>query len=262
MEISFTKYHGAGNDFIMIDDSALCFPLSDSELIASMCHRRFGIGADGLIVLQQDKQYDFKMSYFNSDGLEGSMCGNGGRCAAKFANELGWAKHHTCFMAIDGVHYADILENGTVKLRMNDVNKVMEKGDYYFVNTGSPHVLIVVDDIDSVDVVGLGRRIREDKQNFPEGTNVNFIGLCGSSSLKLRTYERGVEDETWACGTGSVASAVFCAFLNDKTGSQSIDLQTKGGKLVVDFDYDGKSFTNIYLTGPAESVFSGKYSTV
>ena len=262
MRINFYKYQGAGNDFIMIDDRAKSFPVS-TEFINHLCDRRFGIGADGLILLQNHPGYDFEMVYFNADGNISSMCGNGGRCIAAFAKDLGLIKDECSFTAIDGPHKA-YFSNGQVSLQMKNVEKVELRPGAFVLDTGSPHYVQFMDHIDKLDVVAQAKKIRYNDEFAAKGINVNFVEKDSQNPdhISLRTYERGVEDETFACGTGVVASAIayYQQSANDKshTGHHKIKVSPVGGNLEVDFDYSqtGK-YTNVWLTGPAEKVFSG-----
>jgi diaminopimelate epimerase len=252
--IHFFKYHGAGNDFILID----CLEdkiLLSSENVNFLCHRRFGIGADGVITIHKSKEFDFEMKYYNSDGFEGTMCGNGGRCIVAFAGNLGLIKTYTKFKAIDGIHEANILYNNRIKLKMNDIQEYIQKDKYYFLDSGSPHYVEFVNDIDKIDVYSRGKEIRYSSEFQPKGTNVNFIEES-DNYLKIRTYERGVEDETYACGTGSVASSIAYAIKNN-LNSGEIYLEAKGGNLKVYFQRSGNLFTDIWLEGGAEFVFEG-----
>lgn len=240
----------------MVDDRNLAFSL-DKPAIASLCDRRFGIGADGLILLQNDPEYDFRMVYFNADGGEGSMCGNGGRCAVKFAHDLGIIGDTTRFIAVDGEHDAS-LNNQLVLLGMRDVHEISKKKHYYFLNTGSPHYVEFVPTVDDVEVVERGRAVRY-SAHFAEqgGTNVNFAEIIDENKLKVRTYERGVEDETLACGTGVTACALAAAATWGWAGP--VNVQVPGGELSIEFvkaDEEGQ-FRNIYLIGPAKFVFKG-----
>ena len=255
MPTEFYKYQGTGNDFVMIDDRTQTFPQSQS-LIENLCNRRFGIGADGLILLQNEVGYNFKMVYFNADGREGSMCGNGGRCAVRFAEFLGLFKSETTFMAVDGEHKATATEQ-EISLKMGDVQDINQYENYDFINTGSPHYVTFVEDIEKTEVVAEGRKIRYSEQ-FEGGTNVNFIQQINHNILYVRTYERGVEDETYSCGTGVTACALSAHL---RLGLESpINIITKGGNLKVAFEKlsDSNSFQNIYLIGPAIQVFWGE----
>ncbi|MEX0968068.1 MAG: diaminopimelate epimerase [Bacteroidia bacterium] len=258
--ISFNKYHGTGNDFILIDDREQLFP-AGMELIREMCTRRFGIGADGLILLQNSTTSGFRMIYFNADGNEGSLCGNGSRCAVAFAKETGMVEQRMLtFEASDGIHSA-IIENGLVRLQMNDVKKIEACNPDYFLNTGSPHyVKMLQESPDSIDVVQEGRQIRFSSRFREEGTNVNFVQQTGTNEIRVRTYERGVEDETFSCGTGVVAAAI--AALHDRVQASSkeeIRVLTKGGELKVNFTKGKDGYHDIWLTGPATKVYSGEY---
>ncbi|RRB07943.1 diaminopimelate epimerase [Larkinella rosea] len=252
--MDFFKYQGTGNDFILIDDRDETFPVSQ-ELIARLCHRRFGIGADGLILLRTHPDYDFRMIYFNADGAEGSMCGNGGRCIVRFAHDLGLFESETRFLAVDGEHTAAVTEQ-EVSLKMNEISGIEQHPDYAFLNTGSPHFVKVVEDVESMDVVAEGRPVRYDDRFAPGGTNANFIEPIGANALFVRTYERGVEDETYSCGTGVTASALVA---HQQLGMNSpVSIQTIGGNLRVSFvaNSDG-GFSDLYLIGPAVRVYEG-----
>ncbi|MCF0073113.1 diaminopimelate epimerase [Dyadobacter sp. CY261] len=255
MSISFYKYQGTGNDFVMVDDRNLQFPVS-KELIASICHRRFGVGADGLILLQNAEGYDFRMVYFNADGGEGSMCGNGGRCVVRFANDLGLFNDSTKFIAVDGEHEATVLGD-TIRLKMSNVTGVEQYEDYDFMNTGSPHYVTYVDDIHETDVVNIGSEIRYGSVYGPKGgTNVNFVEVIEDNHLSVRTYERGVEDETFSCGTGVTACALSANIREGWEGP--VTVETIGGTLAVEYQENGEGqFKDIYLIGPAVRVFEG-----
>lgn len=258
MELTFFKYQGAGNDFVMVDNRTGIFSGTEHELFGKLCHRRFGIGADGLILLQNKDGFDFEMKYYNADGNESTMCGNGGRCVVMFAKQLGLVTTHTRFIAIDGPHEANLLPDGNVSLQMGDVQSVGRDGEDYVLNTGSPHYVQAVPKVADVAVFSQGRAIRQSDTYAKEGINVNFLELTAPGQLKVRTYERGVEDETYACGTGVTASAIVAAAIaNTGTGNQSFQIETLGGMLGVSFDWDGTHATNVWLTGPAELVFEG-----
>ncbi|WP_080057141.1 diaminopimelate epimerase [Spirosoma aerolatum] len=255
MTFDFYKYQGTGNDFVMIDDRSQTFPASDQALLERICHRRFGVGADGLILLQNDPNYDFRMVYFNADGAEGSMCGNGGRCIVRFAHDLGLFEKETRFMAVDGEHTA-VVSDDEIFLKMSNVSGIENRGGLTFLNTGSPHVVQFVDDLESLDVVAEGRAIRYGARFQPGGTNVNFAQLIDEHTLYVRTYERGVEDETYSCGTGVTAVALVAY---QQLGMvEPVSIRTMGGNLRVSFDPTSKEqFENIYLIGPAKRVFTG-----
>jgi diaminopimelate epimerase len=257
MKITFYKYQGTGNDFIMIDDRSGLFPASQ-ELIASLCHRRFGIGADGLILLQNADGYDFRMVYFNADGGEGSMCGNGGRCVVRFAHDLGLFENSTSFIAVDGPHEATATAD-IIRLRMSPVNTVELNDEYDFMNTGSPHYVTYVTDIKNADVVVTGKNIRYGPVFGPVGgTNVNFVEILDSNHLSVRTYERGVEDETYSCGTGVTACALSAHIREGWQGV--ITVETIGGTLEVDYNEPATgTFDDIYLIGPAVKVYEGTF---
>lgn len=255
MKLHFYKYQGTGNDFILIDNRDAQKQLTTAQ-IAQLCHRRFGIGADGLMELRSEAGFDFRMMYYNADGREGSMCGNGGRCLVKFAHFVGIHKSDYRFLASDGEHLASIEANGWVRLKMKNVNTIERHGDYDLLDTGSPHFVKRVDNITELDVVSEGRSIRYCDRFKTDGVNVNFVEPLSSTKLYVRTYERGVEDETYSCGTGVTAAAI--AFAHNDRGFNHVDIQTKGGKLYVEFDRkDEDVFEDVWLAGPAEKVFDG-----
>jgi diaminopimelate epimerase len=249
----FNKYEGTGNDFIIIDNRDLSF-IAEKDIISVMCHRRFGIGADGLILIEPGNEADFRMRYFNADGGEGSMCGNGGRCAAHFAFRNGIAGHEMDFTAFDGVHHA-IVEEETVTITLADVKHIEVDGNTCFLNTGSPHYVEFFKDPDSIDVILRGREIRYSPRFAPEGTNVNFVKVT-DTGIFVRTYERGVENETLSCGTGVTASAI-AAVITGHFDSPPVVIDTLGGRLTVNFKaHDGEA-SGVILTGPATFVYSG-----
>lgn len=254
--ISFHKYQGTGNDFIMIDDRMQAFDLNDHALIAQLCHRKFGIGADGLILIRNHDKADFEMIYYNADGYLTSLCGNGSRCAVKFAHQLGVVGESCRFMTVEGILNAKI-DGDLVHIKMPDVKEVEVYAGHYFLNTGSPHHICYVNEVEKVDVFHEGRIIRRGAPYFEKGANINFVQSLGDSNIFVRTYERGVEDETLSCGTGVTAAAL----VEGLKGAQSpVDVKTPGGDLRISFEKkpDG-SFTDIYLIGPAEKVFSGEF---
>jgi len=258
MNLDFLKYEGAGNDFILIDNRNETFSLvDDTETIKKLCDRHFGIGADGLMVLQMKNGFDFEMLYFNADGREGSMCGNGGRCIVAFANHLKVIEGETNFLAVDGPHYATISENGNwVSLQMIDVQDIKTDGDAFVLNTGSPHYVLEVEDLASKDVYQDGKTIRYNETYSAKGINVNFVEDLGDHYF-VRTYERGVENETFACGTGVTAVSMAMAKKKGLTGRIKNSIRVPGGNLNVNFNYDGNSFNNVFLEGPATFVFEG-----
>jgi len=258
-QIKFHKFHGTGNDFILVDNRNLLFQPTQKQ-VAFLCHRRFGIGADGLILLEKDNEYDFKMKYFNSDGNESSMCGNGGRCIVAFASKLDIIKEHSTFKAIDGIHKGEILKNAgniwDVKLKMNDVDLVEQVSNIeYTVDSGSPHFIRWIEKIGTIDVVKEGSAIRNSDHYKVPGINVNFVEQ-NNSALSIRTYERGVEDETLSCGTGCVAAAIASEF-NSSDGVFNKTLHTMGGDLMVSFKKTENKYTDVHLTGNAIMVYEG-----
>lgn len=257
MQIKFYKYQGTGNDFIMIDNRLDFFPKDAVADIEKLCDRRFGIGADGLILLENDSDTDFRMVYFNSDGNQSSMCGNGGRCLVAFAKSLGMINDKTTFIATDGLHYATILENGHVSLQMKDVSDVKIENDYVFLNTGSPHHVAMVNDIQNKDIKKDGATIRYSDLYGKDGSNVNFVSQLGDANFRLRTYERGVEDETLSCGTGATATAIAMHALGN-TNSNAIAIEVEGGKLKVSFEKTNSGYEKVMLEGPATFVFEGE----
>jgi diaminopimelate epimerase len=254
MTIVFNKYQGTGNDFIIIDNRKGTFNAENSALINRLCDRRFGIGADGLILICENHQFDFEMKYFNSDGHESTMCGNGGRCSSAFAIREGIAGKELNFKAIDGSHKA-ILSNGIIKLQMNDVIEPKLINGNYFINTGSPHCIVFQNNIDKTDVNTEGRKIRMSYDYAPAGTNVNFVEIV-ENGIYVRTFERGVEEETLSCGTGVTASAI-ASVLSGQIDINPVNVKTKGGNLSVSFKPEGKKITDIWLSGPATFVFEG-----
>jgi len=259
MKVDFEKYHGTGNDFIIIDDREGKIALS-KEAIAFLCNRRFGIGADGLLLLQDSEDYDFRMRYYNADGGEGTMCGNGGRCITAFAKSLGIIEEDAHFAAIDGEHFSQVTTNAAdsyfVSLKMSDVKKVGRFNEDFIIDTGSPHLVKFVPDIKQVDVLAVGKKLRWDKAFQPEGINVNFVEIK-KDHLVIRSFERGVEDITLSCGTGVTASALAASLLNNGD-SGHFDIKTDGGDLKVKFIRTYDNFTDIRLEGPAIKVFEGQ----
>lgn len=256
MKMTFYKYQGTGNDFVILDNRLQIIDKKDTKRIAELCDRRFGIGADGFILLENDDHTDFKMVYYNADGNESSMCGNGGRCIVAFAKFLGVIENETEFIAIDGLHKAKI-ENEIVHLQMQDVLEIETFQDHLFLNTGSPHHVEMVSDLKDFEVKQNGSRIRYGEPYNEVGSNVNFVNQLSSDHFAVRTYERGVEDETLSCGTGVTAVAI-AMHKSGKTKSNIITLNTEGGELKVTFDSNDNGYHNIWLVGSAEQVFKGE----
>ena len=261
MKIKFYKYQGSGNDFIIIDNREKAGDKLTTKQINKMCDRHFGIGADGLMLLNEKEGFDFEMIYFNADGNLGSMCGNGGRCIVQFASNMGIKKNEYIFSAIDGAHKAKVDLDRQVSLQMKDVQGVEFSLDHYVLNTGSPHYVKFVTGIEDLDVVPEGRKIRNSKEFATKGINVNFVETIDDDHIFVRTYERGVEDETLSCGTGVTASALIAA--HNENGFNRVEVKSKGGNLSVEFDkISDTKFTNIWLSGPATFVFSGEYEII
>lgn len=256
MNIQFHKYQGTGNDFVIIDGRE-SNPLLSTEQIHRLCDRRFGIGGDGLMILLPHEQYDFVMKYYNADGKEGSMCGNGGRCIVQFAMDLGIVNEKYIFWAADGLHEAELDLNGSIRLKMNDVKNINQiKGDY-ILNTGSPHYVKFVNGLENYDVFEEGKTIRNSESFQKEGINVNFVESLGEDSIFVRTFERGVENETWSCGTGVTASALVSA--HNEIGFNNVYVKTLGGELSVEFErLSENEYKDIWLVGPATFVFKGE----
>lgn len=255
MNIDFFKYEGAGNDFVIIDNRKGIFPKSNFEMIRRYCDRKFGIGADGLMLLEASKKEDFEMVYYNADGRPGSMCGNGGRCIVAFAKSLGLFDTSTSFIALGEVYKATIQGN-QVSLRMMDVKDIEIKEGHAFLDTGSPHHVTFVKNLAVYDVVEQGRTIRHGAPYFETGTNVNFVERINENTFGVRTYERGVENETLSCGTGVTAAALASHHMN-MTKEKTIHIETRGGHLQIDFETENNVYKNIVLTGPATFVFKG-----
>ena len=269
MKIPFYKYQGTGNDFVMIDQRVQQFlKKTDTAIINHLCDRRFGIGADGLILLENpdvpNSGIDFKMVYFNADGSESSMCGNGGRCLTAFAHFLGVFKEKCRFMAIDGEHEATINADNWVELKMIDVKNIEIGNDYFLLNTGSPHYVVFTEDLTDIDVYENGRAIRYSERFHTEGVNVNFVEILnspsggrGAAGIEVATYERGVEAETFSCGTGVTAAAI--AYYLKNHAATRVPIKTKGGLLEVHFESNTEGiFQNVWLCGPALQVFEGE----
>ncbi len=256
MTLQFYKYQGTGNDFVILDNRSHEYEQLTTKDVRFLCDRRFGIGADGLMLLNLKDGYDFEMIYYNSDGRESSMCGNGGRCLVKFAYDMGIRKNRYLFLATDGDHEAEIDDDGTVSLKMKDVSSISDYHGDFQVDTGSPHYIKMVSDVNDQDVVKKGREIRYSNYFAEKGINVNFVQHGPDDSIYVRTYERGVEDETLSCGTGVTAAALVC--YHNENGFNEVTVHTRGGKLTVEYDRTGDDdYQNIWLCGPAIKVFEG-----
>ncbi len=253
MQYRFFKYQGTGNDFVLLDNRNLAFP-KEQQFIERICDRHFGIGADGLMLLETAEDFDFKMVYFNSDGRESSMCGNGGRCISAFARQLDIVKDSGAFLAIDGAHEFSI-QREEISLKMMDVASIRKEGDDYVLFTGSPHYVALKEALEEIDLLNEARKIRYSDAFTSEGINVNFVELK-DGKVHMRTYERGVEGETLSCGTGTVAVALVVALLK-KQHDGTVEILTRGGHLKVCFEKKEDTFTNIWLKGPAKCVFEG-----
>jgi diaminopimelate epimerase len=260
MTIAFYKYHGTGNDFVMIDNMGGEVVLTD-EMVVSICDRHFGIGSDGLILIEksEDPNVDFSMNFYNPDASK-SFCGNGSRCAVSFAKSLGYINDTAVFSAIDGIHQA-LIDGDFVSIRMRDVSGADRLSEEtYFLNTGSPHFIEFSPYVGSLDIIAAARPVRYSDTFKPGGTNVNYVEWMGEKSVFVRTYERGVEDETLSCGTGVTAAALACALV--KPQLSTVEVNTKGGKLEVSFIKNENSFSNIFLKGPAKFVFKGEIDLI
>lgn len=256
MEMTFYKYQGTGNDFVVIDNRNGFFPKDNHSMIAEICNRKYGIGADGLLLLENNSKVDFTMAYYNADGKLGSMCGNGGRCIVHFANFLNIINENIVFEAIDGLHEASI-HNAIISLKMNDVAAINVNSNSVFLNTGSPHHIEMVEDLKNYNVVENGSLIRN-KTYGKEGSNINFVEKIGTNLFAVRTYERGVEAETLSCGTGVTAVAI-ALFETNRINTNSVELHTEGGNLLVHFNKFNDAYYDVYLEGPAKQVFKGEW---
>lgn len=257
MKVNFVKYHGTGNDFILIDDRRGTIKKKlTTKIIKALCTRRFGIGADGMILLKAHRKYDFEMIYYNADGRTSSMCGNGGRCIVHFAHQLKMFKKACNFLAIDGMHEAKV-ENNLIHLKMSDVILPKKVKKDFFIDTGSPHHIHFVKDVSNMNIVQSGQKIRYSSAYEKEGVNVNFVEKS-ARGISVRTYERGVEDETYSCGTGVTAAAITSHF-SGITHLKSVQVQTLGGKLKVKFKQAADGYKDIWLIGPANWVNTGVF---
>lgn len=256
MNLPFVKYQGTGNDFILIDNRSGEWDSLSVSTIQKVCDRRFGIGADGLIKINSIPGFDFEVDYYNSDGSK-SFCGNGARCSVAFAHELGITKDAVSFMAIDGAHEA-VKKDNLVYLRMNDVTELDTTHPEYVLNTGSPHFVHFTENVADFDIVAYGKQIRYSEKYKQEGINVNAIHQLDTHSFEIKTYERGVEDETLSCGTGVTAAALALGEKNQIEGAFEYKVKSQGGNLSVKFTRADSKFSDIWLIGPAVSVFKGE----
>ena len=256
MKLQFFKYQGTGNDFVMIDNRKSIFDKKDTKKIAFLCDRRFGIGADGLILLENHPTLDFKMVYYNSDGNPSTMCGNGGRCITAFAKHLGIIDNEASFEAVDGPHHS-FIEEDIVKLQMQNVENIEDHKGHVFLDTGSPHHVQLEQNLETLDIRRIGSNIRYGSPYNEKGANVNFVKKNSNNNFAVRTYERGVENETLSCGTGVTAVALAMHFLGEAKNNL-VSLQTPGGKLKVSFEKQQNRYTNIWLIGPAVMVYKGE----
>lgn len=251
--LKFYKYQATGNDFILVDNRKLQQQFSNAH-IRQLCDRKFGIGSDGLILIQDHEDYDFEMVFYNPDGSQ-SLCGNGSRCAVNFAKFLGIVSGTTRFLAFDGEHEAQVLDNDQVRLKMTDVQNVRLMADGMFIDTGSPHLIKYVINVQNYRVYDEGKEIRNGGLFKEAGVNVNFVQVTGESEIFVRTYERGVENETLSCGTGVTAAAIASSH---KGVNSPVTVNTLGGTLTVEYQQNANdNYSDIYLTGPAQSVFEG-----
>jgi len=257
MDLHFHKYVGTGNDFVMVADPDAQWEYRlDRGLIARICDRHFGVGADGLILLQRTGGYDFRMVYYNADGGESTFCGNGSRCLVAFARQLGWIGEEAWFVASDGDHEARILGDGQVSVHMRSVREVLDHQGDLVLDSGSPHLVRTVSGVASLDLLPLARAIRYAPPFAAEGINVNVMEP-GAEGLCVRTYERGVEGETLSCGTGVTAAAIAWAHSQGLTGRHTFAVKTPGGNLTVSLEAGTYGYREVWLTGPACEVFSG-----
>lgn len=256
-QLHFYKYHGTGNDFVIFDGRTIdVHALMTQEVIEGICHRRFGIGADGLMILENHPKADFNMVYYNADGRPSSMCGNGGRCLVAFAKKMGVIEDQCTFMATDGLHEATIKDNW-IELKMIDVHQLEYDGESCILDTGSPHYIKACSNLDDLDIVPTAHAIRYNDRFSNEGININFLQET-DKGIRIRTYERGVEDETLACGTGATAAAIAYVDRYDLKGQQEVDIQVEGGQLSVKVNRVGDGYEDVWLCGPAAFVFEGE----
>ena len=256
MIIPFNKYEGTGNDFIIVRNSPGLLDHNDNSIIRRLCDRRFGVGADGLILIEESPGHDFRMLYYNADGSPGEMCGNGGRCASHFFMKHSYSPRNLSFLAGDGPHTARVAGEDNIEISVRDVTEARETPDGILVNTGVPHLVVFTDDTEMADFLTFARSLRHSPRYAPRGVNVNLAAVT-DNGLSIRTYERGVEDETLSCGTGATASAIAAA-LTGKIVTGHTRVSVRGGELQISFKAGGTGATDIFLSGPATFVFSGE----
>ncbi len=261
MKVVFYKYQGTGNDFVILDNRNNDYDQLTTAQIKKICNRQYGIGADGLMLMNKKEGFDFEMIYYNSDGSTSTMCGNGGRCMVKFAYHMGIHKYTYSFFAVDQEYLAEIDHQEDIKLKMNNVTNIETHSSYAILNTGSPHFVKFAHNVKNIDVLETGREIRYSKPFNEKGINVNFVENIDEGTIFVRTYERGVEDETLSCGTGVTAAALLSA--HNPVGFNRVEVITPGGNLSVEFNkIDDNSFEDIWLCGPAEQVFKGEIDLI
>lgn len=256
MKISFDKYQGCGNDFIIINNLSNTFPNTSNDLIKNLCDRNFGIGSDGLILINESKKEPFEMVYYNADGNLSSMCGNGGRCAIHFCYQKNIIKKKSNFLAFDGIHNGEIFDD-YIKISMQNVEGYELINDDIFIDSGSPHLVKILKNISDIDILRTSRDIQKSEEFKSEGVNVNYVKFVDYETVQIRTYERGVEDETLSCGTGAVAAALSFSILSN-SDLEKVSVKTQGGDLFVEFKNDNNNFYDIYLSGKVKKVFSGE----
>jgi len=255
MRLPFVKYNGTGNDFIVIDNRKNIFSSLNKNQISNLCNRNFGIGADGIILIQDDEDSDFNVIYYNSDGNIGTFCGNGSRCAVHYSKLIGMLNHEPKFKFHDEIYTAEVNEN-LVSIHFPNIKNWQIKDDNIFINTGSPHHVLFKEDIGFIDVNVLGKKLCENSIFTVEHTNVNFVSINNEKSISVRTYERGVNAETLSCGTGVVAS-VLSSDINNYISNKEILVKTKGGDIIVSFNKKNEYYENIIMSGKVQNVYSG-----
>lgn len=256
MNLDFWKYHGAGNDFIIIDNWEKSITLSN-DVIKNVCNRHFGIGSDGLILIQQHPTLDFEMIFYNPDASQ-SFCGNGSRCAVQFAlDQKIIKKQNTRFQSTNGVYHAEEVEPNKIDLQMHDCSRFRIEKGRFFLDTGSPHLVFETSALYESPIIGRAKEIRYSEEYKEKGININFIEII-NQTVHIRTYERGVENETLSCGTGVTAVALSRALAKNNHGFNKLHIETRGGRFYVQYHFDGDVFSQIHLIGPAKCIFKGE----